>query len=154
MRHLWKFQTIFSNSTVSNNLLIYLHPIRLLGVATLHDGNIDDDGEKPRQIVSINRSCYNYFHRNVDCRFLEDCWTDHDETFRYFGGWLPGANIDDAMTLYIIGNPTFFPKFFYPQFFSPKIFFPNFCYPPKICSPTFISLNFFPPISFPQFFFP
>ena len=33
--HLRKFQTMFSNWSVSNNLVTELHPIRLLGVATL-----------------------------------------------------------------------------------------------------------------------
>ena len=45
--HLWKFQTIFSNWSVSNNLVTKLHPIRLLGVATLQNWKIDDDGKNP-----------------------------------------------------------------------------------------------------------
>jgi len=57
--------------------------------------------------ASINRSCYNYSHRNVDCRFLEDGWTDHDETLTYYGGWLPGEyrRCDDV--IYHRYTPTF-----------------------------------------------
>ena len=32
-----------------------------------------------------------YYHINVDSTFLEDGLTDHDETFRDYGGWLPGG---------------------------------------------------------------
>ena len=49
---------------------------------------------------------YYYYHINVDSTFLEDGLTDHDETFRDYGGWLPGEypRCDDVIdhTIYII----------------------------------------------------
>ena len=56
---------------------------------------------------NINRSCYNYYHRKVDCTFLEDGLTDHDETFRDYGGWLHGGEYprcDDVIdhTIYLL----------------------------------------------------
>ena len=61
-----------------------------------------------------------------------------------------GANIDDAMTSYIIGTPHIFPQIcFDPNFFSPKIFSPQIFYPQK-----FFPQLLFPQISFPQMFFP
>src|SRR5208282_4366579 len=121
---------------------------------------------KTQTVVSVNRSCYNYSHRNVEtstcCRFLEDGSTDYDETFRYYGGWLPGGEYrrcDDVIyyryTPHFSPNflpPIFFSKNIFPQFFlSQKNFFPNF-YPPKFLSPNFFPPNFFPLNFFPQFF--
>src|SRR5208282_5247033 len=111
---------------------------------------------KTQTVVSINRSCYNYSHRNVEtskcCRFLEDGRTDYDETFRYYGGWLPGGEYRRcADVIYYRYTPHFFPKFVTPQFFSQKIFFPNICYPKK-CFPQLFPLKLLSPISFPQFF--
>jgi len=42
-----------------------------------------------------------------DCTFLEDGLTDHDETFRYYGGWLLEGEYprcDDVIdhTIYIL----------------------------------------------------
>ena len=45
--HLWKFQTIFSNWSLSTIFVTELNPIRLLGVATLQNWKIDDDGKNP-----------------------------------------------------------------------------------------------------------
>jgi hypothetical protein len=57
------------------------------------------DGEYPRCDDVIDHTIYiYYYHINVDSTFLEDGLTDHDETFRDNRGWLPGANIHDAMT--------------------------------------------------------
>ena len=39
-----------------------------------------------------------YYHINVDSTFLDDGSTDHDETFRNYGGWPWRANIHEAMT--------------------------------------------------------
>src|SRR5208282_5566042 len=120
---------------------------------------------KTQTVVSVNRSCYNYSHRNVEtstcCRFLEDGSTDYDETFRYYGGWLPGGKYrrcDDV--IYYRHTPHFSPNFFTPNFFLqkyfppifviPKKFFPNF-YPPKFFSPNFFSPNFFPLNFSPKF---
>src|SRR5208282_333704 len=109
---------------------------------------------KTQTVVSVNRSCYNYSHRNVEtstcCRFLEDGSTDYDETFRYYGGWLPGGEYrrcDDV--IYYRYIPHFFPKFFNPQFFSQKRFPAKIFYPQK-----FFPQLFFPKISFPQFLSP
>ena len=101
--HFWKFQTIFSNSSLSNILVTELHPIRPPKLKNWWRG------ETPRLIVSIIRCCYNYYHRNVDCKFLKDGWTDHDETFT---------------------------RKFFPQNVFPQICFPQF-FPPKNCSPKF-----------------
>ena len=73
-----------------------------------------------------------------------------------------GANIDDAMTSYIIGTPPHFslnlltPKFLSqqrfppPNFLSQKNFSPTFS--PKFLSPNFFPPNFFSPKFFPQIF--
>src|SRR5208282_140236 len=113
---------------------------------------------KSQTVLSINRSCYNYSHRNVEtskcCRFLEDGWTYYVETFRYYGGWLPGVEYrrcDDV--IYYRYTPHFFPKFVYPNFFLKKYFPPIFVIR-KNFFPNFFPLNFFPPILFPQIFFP
>jgi branched-chain amino acid transport system substrate-binding protein len=39
----------------------------------------------------FHRYCSHYYHRNADCTLIEDGLTNHDETFRYNGGWLPGG---------------------------------------------------------------
>src|SRR5208282_656303 len=104
---------------------------------------------KTQTVVSVNRSCYNYSHRNVEtstcCRFLEDGSTDYDETFRYYGGWLPGGEYrrcDDV--IYYRYTPHFPPNFFTPNFFLKKYFPPIFVIPKKNFSPLFFPLNIFP----------
>ena len=107
---------------------------------------------KTQTVVSINRSGCNYSHRNVDCRFLEDGWTDHDETFRQFGGWLPGGEYrrcDDVIDHTV--HPTFFPNFFDPQIPLPQIYSPKF-FPLKFFGQNFSPTNFFPNIFCPKFF--
>ena len=51
-------------------------------------------GEYPRCDDVIDHTIYicyyYYYHINVDCTFLEDCLTDHYETFRNDGVWPPG----------------------------------------------------------------
>src|SRR5208282_5715728 len=112
---------------------------------------------KTQTVVSVNRSCYNYSHRNVEtstcCRFLEDGLTDNDETFRYYGGWLPGGEYrrcDDV--IYYRYTPHFFPKFFDRPIFSQKIFSPNF-FPPNFfplnLSPKFLTGTFLPALCSP-----
>src|SRR5208282_2337217 len=102
---------------------------------------------KTQTVVSVNRSCYNYSHRNVEtstcCRFLEDGSTDYDETFRYYGGWLPGGEYrrcDDV--IYYRYTPHFSKNFFTPNFFPQKYF------PQKLFIPT----KFFPKIFDRHFF--
>src|SRR5208282_3164566 len=112
---------------------------------------------KTQTVVSVNRSCYNYSHRNVEtstcCRFLEDGSTDYDETFRYYGGWLPGGEYrrcDDV--IYHRYSPYFPPNLFEPQFFSPKIFAPKFFFPnvfPYIFSQKCLTATFFTCCLFP-----
>ena len=72
----------------------------------MEDGSLG--GEYPRCDDVIDHTIYlllvhrsyagYYYHINDDTTFLEDGLTDHDETFRDNRGWLPGANIHDAMT--------------------------------------------------------
>src|SRR5208282_1466916 len=100
--------------------------------------------EKIQTVVSINRSCYNYSHRNVEslkrrnvAGFSKTAERITMKLSDIMEDGSLGANIDDAMISYIIGSPHIFPQFFYPQFFSQKIFSPNFFYPKQIFSPTF-----------------
>src|SRR5208282_4313725 len=111
---------------------------------------------KTQTVVSVNRSCYNYSHRNVEtstcCRFLEDGSTDYDETFRYYRGWLPGGEYrrcDDV--IYYRYTPTFFPQILLPPNVFPKKDFPPKFVIPKFCSPTFFLQNYFPQFLSPKF---
>src|SRR5208282_3935264 len=107
--------------------------------------------EKIQTVVSINRSCYNYSHRNVEtlkrrnvAGFSKTAERITMKLSDIMEDGSLGANIDDAMTSDIIGTPHIFSK----NFLTPN-FFPQKYFPPIFVIPTNFFPNFFPPNFFP-----
>src|SRR5208282_5638974 len=97
---------------------------------------------KTQTVVSINRYCYNYSHRNVETSNVASFSKTAERITMKLSDIMEdgslGVNIDDAMTSYIIGTPHIFsPNFLTPQFFSQKRFPPKMFYPKKNFCPTF-----------------
>src|SRR5208282_3183114 len=94
---------------------------------------------KTQTVVSINRYCYNYSHRNVETSNVAGFSKTAERITMKLSDIMEdgslGANIGDAMTsyFYIIGKPShFFLKFFNPQFFSQKDFSPKLVIPKNV----------------------
>src|SRR5208282_4464237 len=108
---------------------------------------------KTQTVVSVNRSCYNYSHRNVEtstcCRFLEDGSTDYDETFRYYGGWLPGGEYRRCDDVIYYRYTPHFPQIFLPPIFFSQNIFPPFFFFPLNFSPKFLTGTFLPALCSP-----
>src|SRR5208282_5247034 len=115
--------------------------------------------EKIQTVVSINRSCYNYSHRNVEtlkrrnvAGFSKTAERITMKLSDIMEDGSLGANIDDALTSYIIGTPHIFsPNLLPPNFFLKKYFSPIFVIPKNVF-PNFSPSNFFPQFLSPNFF--
>src|SRR5208282_615881 len=113
---------------------------------------------KTQTVVSINRSCYNYSHRNVETSNVAGFSKTAERITMKLSDMMEdgflGANIDDAMTSYIIGTPHIFPRIFLPRNFFLNKYFPAKFFIRKNFFPNFFPQNFFPTISSPKFFSP